>query len=72
MSTTSNTMSTMYTMSTVFTMLYNLSLGSNYRGISLSSLVAKTYNRMNRIRPHLDCHLKKNQNGFRSGRTTTS
>ena len=27
---------------------------------------------LNRIRPHLDCHLRKNQNGFRSGRTTTS
>ena len=52
----------------------DLSLGSNYRGISLTSLVAKTYNRMilNRIRPHLDCHLRKNQNVFRSGRTTTS
>ena len=52
----------------------DLSLGSNYRGISLTSLVAKTYNRMilNRIRPHLDCHLRKNQNGFRSGGTTTS
>ena len=52
----------------------DLSLGSNYRGISLTSLVANTYNRMilNRIRPYLDCHLRKNQNGFRSGRTTTS
>ena len=60
----------------------NISLGSNYHGISLSSLVVNTYNRMigydiliilhNRIRPHLDCHLRKNQNGFRSGRTTTS
>ena len=27
---------------------------------------------LNIIRPHLDCHLRKNQNGFRSGRTTTS
>ena len=27
---------------------------------------------MNRIRPYLDCHMKTNQNGFRSGRTTTS
>ena len=52
----------------------DLSLGTNYRVISLTSIVAKTYNRMilNRIRPHLDCHLKKNQNGFRSGRTITS
>ena len=56
----------------------DLSLCSNYRGISLTSLIAKTYNRdytrmiLNRIRPHLDCHLRKNQNGFRSGRTITS
>ena len=50
------------------------SLSSNYRGISISSLVAKIYNRiiMNRIRLHLDGHLRKNQNGFRSGRTTIS
>ena len=27
---------------------------------------------LNRIRPHLDYHLRKNQNGFRNGRTTTS
>ena len=27
--------------------------------------------KLNIIRPHLDCHLRKNQNGFRSGRTTT-
>ena len=27
---------------------------------------------MNRIIPYLDCHLRKNQNGFRSGRTTNS
>ena len=27
---------------------------------------------LNRIRPYLDCHLRKNQNDFRSGRTTTS
>ena len=52
----------------------DLRLCSNYRGISITSLVAKTYNRMilNSIRPHLDCHLRKNQNGFRSGRTITS
>ena len=50
----------------------DLSLGGNYRGISLSSLVAKTFNRMilNRIRPAIDDHLRFNQNGFRSGRTT--
>ena len=51
----------------------DLSLTSNYRGISLSSLVAKTYNRMilNRIRPHLDNKLKPNQCGFRKKRSTT-
>ena len=52
----------------------DLSLGSNYRGISLSSIVAKIYNKMilNRIRPKLDPHLRPNQNGFRAGRTTVS
>ena len=56
------------------TKIGDLSMGGNYRGISLSSLVAKTYNRMimNRIRPYLDCQLRKNQKVFRSGRTTTS
>jgi hypothetical protein len=44
----------------------------NYRGISLSSVVAKVYNRMilNRIRPVLDPLLWTNQNGFRQKRTT--
>ena len=52
----------------------DLSLDRNYHRISLSSLVAKTYNRMimNIIKPTLDGHLRKNKNGFRSGRTTTS
>ena len=52
----------------------DLSKGNNYRGISLSSLVAKTYNRMilNRIRPAIEPHIRINQNGFRPGRTTTS
>ena len=52
----------------------DLSEGGNYRGISLSSIVAKTYNKMilNRIRPALDKHLRTNQNGFRTGRTTVS
>ena len=38
----------------------------------MSSIVAKTFNRMilNRIRPRLDDHLRTNQNGFRVGRTT--
>ena len=50
----------------------DLSLSGNYRGISLSSIVAKTYNRLilNRVRPVLDCHFRTNQNGFRVSRTT--
>ena len=38
----------------------DLSLSGSYRGISLSSIVAKTYNRiiLNRIRPVLDSHLR--------------
>ena len=50
----------------------DLSVTSNYRGISLSSLVAKTFNRtlLNRIRPHLDDKLRPNQCGFRENRST--
>ncbi|XP_078661569.1 uncharacterized protein LOC144905694 [Branchiostoma floridae x Branchiostoma belcheri] len=50
----------------------DLRLGSNYRGISLSSLVAKIFNKMllNRIRPAVDGLLRCNQNGFREGRST--
>ena len=46
----------------------DLSTAFNYRGICLSSLVAKTYNRMllNRIRPHIADRLRTSQNGFRS------
>ena len=52
----------------------DLSLGGNYRGISLSSLVAKLYSKLilNRITPKLDPLLRPNQNGFRTGRTTVS
>ena len=41
----------------------DISKGNNYRGMSLSSLVAKTYNRMilNRIPPALEPHLRINQ-----------
>lgn len=51
-----------------------LSKGGNYRDISLSSLLAKSYNMMilSRIRPAIDLHLRNNQNGFRPGRTATS
>ena len=47
---------------------------TNYRGIALSSVVAKLVNRMllNRIQPKLDPHLRPNQNGFRPGRSTTA
>ena len=52
----------------------DLTKTDNYRGISLSSVVAKVYNRMilNRIRPILDPLLRINQNGFREKRTTTT
>ena len=49
----------------------DLSKGGNYRGISLSSLVAKRMI-LNRIRPAIEPHLRINQNGFRPERTTTS
>ena len=50
----------------------NLTITDNYRGISLTSIMANTYNRMllNRIRPILDPLLRNNQNGFRQERTT--
>ena len=52
----------------------DLSKPDNYRGIALSSLVAKTLNRMilNRIQPIMEVLLRDNQNGFRAGRSTTS
>ena len=48
----------------------DLSIASNYRGITLSSSASKIYNKMllNRIRPILDEKLRTNQNGFRPGR----
>ena len=51
-----------------------LSLPSNYRGISLSSIVTKVIGRMilNRLQPKVDPHLQSNQNGFRPGRSTTA
>jgi len=50
----------------------DLSNPENYRGISLTSIISKTYNRMllNRIRDHIDPLLRYNQNGFRKGRGT--
>ena len=45
----------------------DLTKAENYRGISLTSIMAKSYNRMilNRIRPVVDPLLRYNQNGFR-------
>ena len=52
----------------------DLTKTDNYRGISLTSIVSKTLNRMllNRIKPSLEEILRDNQNGFRPGRSTTS
>ena len=52
----------------------DLSLVTNYRGIALMSIAAKTYNKMilNRLTPFVEPLLRKNQNGFRRGRSTLS
>lgn len=52
----------------------DLTLTDNYRGIALTSLVSKTLNRMilHRIQPVIDPLLRNTQNGFRTGRSTTS
>ena len=52
----------------------NLEDVGNYRGIALSAIAAKMTNKMilNRIQPHIDPILPPNQNGFRTGRSTTS
>ncbi len=52
----------------------DLSVTDNYRGISLTCIIAKMYNRMilNRTRRVLDVKLRKNQNGFRPKRTTVA
>ena len=49
----------------------DLSLMTNYRGISLMSIAAKVYNKilLMRIRDHVDPILRKNQAGFRPGRS---
>ena len=49
----------------------DLSLMTNYRGISLLSIAAKVYNKilLNRIRDYVDPILRKNQAGFRPGRS---
>ena len=50
----------------------DLGTTGNYRGIALSAIITKIINRMilNRIRPAIDPLLRRNQNGFRPGRTT--
>ena len=52
----------------------DLSLVTNYRGISLMPIAAKIYNKMilNRVVPFVEPLLRKNQNGFRRGRSTLS
>ena len=44
----------------------DLGLAKNYRGITLTSIVAKIFNALlrNRIEPKIDNILRKNQNGF--------
>ena len=52
----------------------DLGLAKNYQGITLTSIAAKIYNALlrNRIDPKIDNFLRKNQNGFRRNRSTTS
>ena len=50
----------------------DLGCTANYRGITLTPIAAKIYNLMllNRIRPAIEKVLRRNQNGFRLGRST--
>ena len=52
----------------------DLSLATNYRGISLMPIAAKLYNRLilNCLIPFVESVLQNNQNGFRRGRSTLS
>ena len=52
----------------------DVGLAKNYRVITLTSIAAKIYNALlrNRIEPKIDNVLRKNQNGFRRNRSTTS
>ena len=49
-------------------------LAKNYQGITLTSIAAKIYNTVlrNRIEPKIKNILRKNHNGFRRNRSTTS
>ena len=57
-----------------FPKMGDLELAKNYRGIALTSIAAKIYKSLqrNRIEPKIDNILRKNQNGFRRNRSTTS
>jgi len=49
----------------------NLGIIENYRGITLISVAAKTYNMLlNIIQPFFEKILRRNQNGFRKVRST--
>ncbi len=52
----------------------DLGLAKNYRGITLTSIAAKIYNALlrNRIELKIDNILRKNQNGFKRNRSTTT
>ena len=52
----------------------DLGLAKNYRGITLTTIAAKIYYALlrNRIEPKIDNIHRKNQNGFRRNRSTTS
>ena len=52
----------------------NFTICTNYRGISLTQIAAKVYNRMilNKIRPVIDSLLRPTQNAFRPARSTSS
>ena len=54
-----------------FTKKGDLSIITNYRGITLTEIAAKIYNLMllNRIRPEIDQNLRKIKNGFRKHKT---
>ena len=52
----------------------DLGWAKNYRGITLTSIAAKIFNALlrNQIEPKIDNILRKNENGFRKNRSTTS